>query len=195
MKITSNPETAGASCASDGAEERPRKRFSEVLEKKKQRDENSLPQAVPACAMPLPFSSLCDVAPVDAGPSIAGHELEPLLASLVQEIMVVAPARGPASVEIQFDSRTLNGLHVRIEKAGESLEIRLSTSSDAVSRLLATNVPMLAEALVQRGYVAPRILVQPAQGSTPSSTGESTRQGRAGDNRDRHDQGRNQKRR
>lgn len=217
MRITGKPETAGASGAAPGtAQEKPRTRFSEVLEEEQQRNgedqereaeepkkrsarEPLLPAdaAAPAPAFVplLPFSAVRDVAPVYAGQGIAAVELEALLTSLVQEIAVVAPPDRPASVDIQFNSRTLEGLHVRVQKAGDSVEVRFSTSSEAVSRLLTANADRLAEALVQQGYAAPAVSVQHAKGLTPFFSGESGRSGRDGGGRGKQDQGRGGKRR
>jgi hypothetical protein len=198
MKITGRPETAGKDAASNATQEKPKRRFSDVLEEKKQRggEDGSL-QVAPGVVVPLPppFSPLSDVARVDGGQSVATAGLDPLLTSLIQEITVEAPPGGASSVEIQFDSRTLDGLHVRVQKAGEGVEVRFSTSSEAVSRLLSANADKLAEALVERGYVAPNVSVQRAQGPTAFSTSESGRSGRDGNSRGRQDQGRGRNRR
>jgi hypothetical protein len=216
MKIMRNGEASGARGApANTRQETPGRPFSEVLEEKRRRGseapssqegeerqtekskkpharESLVPTntAVSAQAQPgLLLSYLRDVVPVDAGYSIAGFEVEPLLASLVQEISIEAPPEGPSVVDIQFDSRTLDGLHVRVQRAGEGVEVRLSTPSDAVSRLLSDNVPRLAEALARLGYVAPHVSVQRAQGSTAFSTGESAGSGRDQAHRGRHDHG------
>ena len=114
---------------------------------------------------------------------------EAFLVSLVQEIAVEAPPGGNASVDIQFDSRTLDGLRVRVQKKGDSVEVRFSTSSDAVSQLLTANSQSLADALVQRGYVAPAVSVQRAPGSANVSSGDSRRSGRDDGSRGGRDQG------
>jgi flagellar hook-length control protein FliK len=208
MRITGNPESAAASSAPQpGGQEKPRKRFSEVLEKDRQRaTEDSLtqddekraaadPSRAAAIASPVPFSPLRDAAPVDAAYGIAAPELEPLLTSLVDEITVEAPPDGRTSIDIQFDSRTLEGLHVRIQKAGHAVEVRFSTSSEAISRLLTANSGRLTEALIQRGYVAPNVSVQRPQGSMAFFAGEPGRSNRDGNSSGRHNQGRGQKRR
>jgi len=187
MKIEGKPETVDARGApSDTTKEKPRKRFSEVLEEKRE---------TPPFIAPLPFLPMPDAVAVDGGYSIAAPELEPLLTSLVQEIVVEAPPGEHTSVDIQFDSRTLDGLHVRIQKTGDSVDVRFSTSSESVSRLLTAHSERLAEALAQRGYVAPSVSVQPPQGSTAFFAGESGSSKRDGGSRGRHDQGRGQKRR
>jgi len=196
MKITGRPETAAKDAASTPTQEKPKRRFSEVLEEKKRTGEDGSAQAVAAVIpVPPPFAPVCDVPHVDAGQGVRPVELDHLLASLVQEISVVAPPDGASSVEIQFDSRTLDGLHVRVQKAGEGVEVRFSTSSESVSRLLSDNIGKLAEALVERGYVAPNVSVQRAQGPPAFSTNESGRSGRDGNSRGRQDQGHGRNRR
>src|SRR5262249_2239335 len=144
----------------------------------------------PAYAAPLPPG---DVALVDSGQGVAQPEI--LLASLVQEITAEAPPGGSSSIDIQFNSRTLEGLHVRVQKAGESVEVRFPTSSDAVSQLLNANADSLREALIQRGYVAPAVSVQQTQGPAAFPSGGSRRPGRDRGGRGGHDQRGGQKRR
>ena len=219
MKINGSPEPAGAGrAAADTSQTKPRSRFSDVLKDEKQRTEapgkdggkreTVEPEepgkheplvvsdaagdaaAVAPALVPIPFR---DVAPVDAGHAMASQS-EVLLASLVQEIAVEVPPGGGSSVDIQFDSRTLEGLRVRVQKTGDSVDVRFSTSSEAVSRLLTANANSLAEALVQRGYVAPAVSVQRAQGPTAPRAGDSRRGRRDRDNRGGNDQGGRQKR-
>jgi hypothetical protein len=186
MKVTGNPEaTATKSADPNTAQAQPRTRFRDVLKEEKQ----SAAVPTPVLAPPLPFY---DVASVDTAHGVPQSDV--LLASLVQEITVESPPGSGTSVDIQFDSRTLNGLHVRVQKTDDSVDIRFATSSEAVSRLLTANVQSLAEALVQRGYVAPTVSVHQAQYSTAFTTSNSWRSDRGGE-RGRHDQGGSQKRR
>jgi hypothetical protein len=196
MRITGNPEGAGTGrTASSNAPAKSRSRFSEVLKEDKHRGadarakdgEESLAAnaGAPVLSPPLPFG---DVAPVDAGQAVAVPTTT-LLASLVQEITVEAPPGGNASVDIQFDSRTLDGLQVRVQKKGDNVEVRFTTSSDAVSQLLTANAQSLADALVERGYVAPAVSVQRAPGPTKVATGDFRRSGRDDGNRGGREQG------
>lgn len=196
MRITGNPEGAGTGrTASSNAPAKSRSRFSEVLKEDKHRGadarakdgEESLAAnaGAPVLSPPLPFG---DVAPVEAGQAVAAPT-EALLTSLVQEITAEAPPGGNTSVDIQFNSRTLEGLQVRVQKKGESVEVRFSTASDAVSQLLTANAQSLADALAQRGYVAPAVSVQRAPGPTVSPTGDSRRSGRDDGNRGGRGQG------
>lgn len=197
MKITGDPEGTGAGrAAASNAPAKARMRFSEVLKADKHRgaeardNEGKDPllsenAGTPMLAAPLPPWA---VAPVDAGQAVTGPN-EALLASLVQEITGEAPPGGDPSVDIQFDSRTLEGLRVRVQKKGDNVEVRFSTSSDAVSQLLTANAQSLADALVQRGYVAPAVSVQRAPSSANFAGGDSRRSGRDDGNRGGRDQG------
>jgi Flagellar hook-length control protein FliK len=187
MKVTSHPEATGArSAAADTPQSKPRTRFSDLLEKEKQ----SAGMPSPTLAPPGPFY---DIGSVETGHGVP--QSDALLTSLVQEITLQAPPGSSAAVDIQFDSRTLNGLSVRVQKAGDSVEIRFSTSSEAVSRLLTTNAQSLSDALVQRGYVAPTVSIQQTSAPATFSASEFRQGGRDSGNRGRQDQGRGQKRR
>jgi len=187
MKVTSHPEATGTrSAAADAAHAKPRTRFSDLLEKEKP----SAGMAVPTLAPSTPFH---DIASVETGHGIP--ESDALLAPLVHEITVQAPPGGNASVDIQFDSRTLQGLHVRVQKTGDSVQIQFSTSSDAVSRLLTANAQSLSDALGQRGYIAPTVSIQQTPAPATISAGEFRQGSRDSGNRGRQDQGRDQKRR
>jgi len=212
MKISDKPHTIG-SCAGGPHAARPchAKTFSEVLKGQKKstgeasreghekceapeleaRGKREFPAAPVAAALtPLsvPLATLRDSTPIAGGQAIAPPEA--ILSSLVEEITAAVPSGGNASVEIQFDSRTLQGLHVRIQKTGEGVEVRFTTSSEPVSRLLANNANTLAAALVQRGYTSPLISVQAPSTAAPSagSTGEGRPSGRDGGSRGRQDQ-------
>jgi hypothetical protein len=214
MKVTSNPDTRSANGTAPGAEQaKPRRRFSELLNSRddphsgqsaddvgaesigpEDRGKRAFPAlkdasaAAPAFAPALPSGG---PPPVSLGQSAAVRS-DALLSSLVREIHVQAPPGSGGSVDIQFDSRTLEGLHVRVQKTNQGVEVKLSTSSEAVSRLLTANTQSLTEALAQRGYAAPVVSVQ----RTETPAGTSARPSR--DARDRggsSDRGSGQKRR
>jgi flagellar hook-length control protein FliK len=184
MKITANPQSTGTNgAAAEGAPVKPGSRFSKVLKGERQQEgKHELPvtaDAVTAAPPLMPGFLQHDVAPVDVGHAVTVTP-DVLLASLVQEVAAEAPPGGVSSVEIQFDSRTLEGLHVRLEKTGDKIGVRFSTASEAVTRLLTANVDRLTEALVQRGYVAPSVSVQrvgATAGTSPGDFRDSRRQG------------------
>jgi hypothetical protein len=171
-------------------------RFSDVLKDRKQRFTGTAPQDIPAEAAAAPAfappAAFADIKQVTAGSNVA--QPDAILSSLAHEITAEAPPGGSASVEIQFDSRTLQGLHVRVQKTADRLDVRFSTSSEAVSRLLTANADSLAQALIQRGYVAPSIAVQSAPVAASATSGGFRRPARGGD-RGQQGQGGSQKRR
>lgn len=201
MRIPDNPQAGGSGPTPDAGSGKPRTRFSDVLRDEKQRpgesltsegEERKAPDGMAGAAAFAPPRFL-DIAPPNSGSAV--ERPEALVTSVVQEIAVEAPPHSDSTVDIQFDSRTLEGLRVRVRKAGDSVEVRFSTSSEAVSRLLADNVQSLTEALAQRGYPAPAVSVQRTPGSSASSASGPQRGDRDGGSRGRHDRGSGRQRR
>jgi hypothetical protein len=198
MKVGSNPDARRTAEGAQGAPQTiPHGKFSEVLKQQKDRPDATdieditrtstlLNDAAPLLAAVTPPAA--NVGVVDAGQAAAPSS-EALVASLVREITVQLPPGSAKSVEIQFDSQTLQGLHVRIQKADSGLSVQLSTSSEAVSRLLTNNSHALTEALQQRGYVSPVITVQRAEGSPAFSSADSRHSSRDRGGRNRNEQG------
>jgi hypothetical protein len=189
MRVGNNAETSGAArTGRDTAQTKSRTRFSEILKGKKHRTDGPGDDDEPDGQGKRPASNIADdsapdpvfaaptppdnIGVVDSGHAVAPHS-HALLGSLVREITAQAPPGGPGSVDIQFDSRTLEGLHVRIQKSDNGLNVLFSTSSEAVSQLLTTNVHSLTQALEQRGYVAPTVTVQRSEGSASFPSGDS----------------------
>jgi flagellar hook-length control protein FliK len=103
------------------------------------------------------------------------------LDGLVQEITAVAGPGTDPKVEIQFHSKTLEGLNVQIAKKGDEISIRFLTASDSVAQLLSKNSDQLSQALEAKGiHVAPiQVSLAPtAPRFTDSSS--SSRDGRRG---------------
>jgi flagellar hook-length control protein FliK len=152
-------------------------RFSEVLRaaSKKQDKQDCEGSVAPQLAAQLPFADLVSVDPEQETKAAP----EALLPSLVQEITAEVSPGGEASVDIHFDSRTLEGLHVRVRKAGDSLEVKFFGASADVSRLLTAHTSELKAALVQRGYPMPEVLVErvPARSSSTRAAKRAERSG------------------
>jgi flagellar hook-length control protein FliK len=176
----------------------PRAKYSEVLKDKKDRRESAgsedlngdarlLNEAAPELAAVTPPAP-AHVGMADTG-KVAAPISEALVASLVREITVQMPPGGTRSVDIQFDSRTLQGVRVRIQNADGGLNVQFSTSSQAISRLLTSNVHALADALQQRGYVSPVITVQRPEGSAAYSSSDSRPSSRDRGGRNGNEQG------
>ena len=183
MKVGSNPQASRpAGVVQGGAQTVPRGKFSEVLKDKKDRQDTSGGEDLNGNSTllndaALDLASATPPAPPNIGVADSAQAASPsskaLVASLVREITVQMPPGGAKSVDIQFDSHTLQGLHVRIQKADSGLNVQFATSSDTVSRLLTSNAPALTDALHQRGYVSPVITVQRSEGPAAFSGGDS----------------------
>lgn len=119
----------------------------------------------PAALAPLPAL---------AGPAAAetkqvrAVQLPPALAGLVNEIQVELQGAGKSEVRIEFESKTLDGLQVKITRENNKLAVEMNCRSAEVSRLLAHHVEGLTAALESRGYVAPVIEIRQTARSTPS---------------------------
>lgn len=199
MKVGSNPQASGTGGVAQGAVQTgPRGKFSEVLKDKRDRrgssgseDLNGEPTLLGAAEPGL--TSATPPAPANIGVVDSGQPAAPtseaLVASLVREITVQMPPSGAKSVDIQFDSHTLQGLHVRIQKADSGLHVQFATSSEAISRLLTSNAHALTDALQQRGYVSPVITVQRSGGPAAFSGGDSRPSSRDRGGRSGNEQG------
>jgi flagellar hook-length control protein FliK len=198
-KVESHPESSRPAVVDQSAASAiPRAKYSEVHKDRKDRRDsassedldgnstllNVAPPELAAVTPPAP----AHVGQVDTGKAAAPIS-EALVASLVREITVQIPPSGAKSVDIQFGSRTLQGLHVRIQNAGGGLNVQFSTSSEAISRLLTSNTHALTDALQQRGYVSPVITVQRTEGSLAYSGGDSRQSSRDRSGRNGNEQG------
>lgn len=115
--------------------------------------------------------------------------------ALAHEILVVAQPNGQRSIEVQFNSKTLDGLHVKISQQQDQISIRFSTTSASVSDLISRNLDQLSDALQHKGLqLAPiQVEVTPAQTNSESTSRGSTN-GRSGQQNERQQQQRQQKR-
>ena len=93
-----------------------------------------------------------------------------LASEIVQEIRMVSPSGAPPAIEIQFNSKTLDGLRVQVGSVDGQLNIQFLPKTEQTAQLLSENVASLNQALVDRGYKVAAIAVQPASSSGQSST-------------------------
>lgn len=114
---------------------------------------------------------------------------------LAHEILVVAQPNGQRGIELQFNSKTLDGLHVKISQEQDQISIRFSTASASVSDLIARNLDQLSDALQHKGLqLAPiQVEVTPTQPNS-ESTSTGPRDGRNGQQNERQRQQQHQKR-
>jgi flagellar hook-length control protein FliK len=95
--------------------------------------------------------------------------ISPLIREIVQEIQVVTGPKGEQSVDVQFDSRTMQGLKVRISKVDEKVSIQFSCSDDAGARVLMKNLDQLSQALQAKGIPVASIRIDAGR---PAATGQ-----------------------
>jgi hypothetical protein len=198
MKIPSDPSQPPAR-SGDAAAPGSRS-FDKVLERKTEdrQSRKARPQKLPGldpeedgknlsagAAIALPLSREAARSQV-AGPAVAPDVQ--VLEGLVREIVVVAGPGVDPKVELQFHSKTLDGLNVRVVKKGDEISIRFLTGSDSVAQLLSRNSAQLSEALLAKGlHVAP-IQVEFARGPAGSTrANDSPRDGRRGQGQERQD--------
>jgi flagellar hook-length control protein FliK len=166
-------------------------RFARLLKKKemelKKRPKFALPRekmlTKPAVAaiQPVPQGqapTLDQVSrPVDASSRTSPPpDLEKLVGEIVQEIHSLQSADGSRHVDIQFDSKTLQGLHVHIEQRNDALAVQFSTRSDAVATLLTQHSQELDQALESRGLKVSEVAVSR---TTSQPGGPYTRRGQS----------------
>jgi flagellar hook-length control protein FliK len=108
--------------------------------------------------LPLPTT---DVPEDLRGPRLpAGQiDVQKLAAEMVQEIHGAEKADGARSLDIQFNSKTLAGLHVHLELNNKALSIKFSTQSDKVAALLTNQANELRNALEASGLKVTGIVV------------------------------------
>ena len=84
------------------------------------------------------------------------------LEGLVQEIHASVSSQEAGGVQIQFDSKTLDGLNVKLSKDNGRLSVEMTSKSADVTRLLTQNVNALAQRLEAAGYAGASLQVKTA---------------------------------
>jgi flagellar hook-length control protein FliK len=166
------------------------KTFDKVLERKSQErstkkgGRNSVDRALegedklPVAIGPMPFFPTAGFALAAVSTAAPVPEIQ-VLDGLVKEIMVVAGPGTDPKVEVQFHSKTLEGLNVQIAKDGDRISIRFVTRSETVAQLLSRNSGHLSEALEAKGLHITPIQVELAPASPrPAGAGSSPRDNR-----------------
>jgi flagellar hook-length control protein FliK len=206
MKVPSDRSSAPPASRTGSAPASDSKSFDKVLEsktedglEKKARGQRQKLRQLPehesgqAAGGPLAFATLPDWGPAAVATPAPVADVRPL-DGLVREILVVAGPGVDPKVEIQFQSKTLEGLNVRIERKGDEIAIRFLTGSESVARLLSQNVDQLTQSLHSKGLHLAPVQVEFAPVS-PRSTGSdhNPRDGRRGRGEERQDQGKRQR--
>lgn len=104
------------------------------------------------------------------------------LQGLVREIHVVSGSQ--PGVEMQFHSKTLEGLNVKIVKRGDQVSIGFLTGSESVAQLLSRNADQLSQALQAKGVQVGAVRVELSPVTTQSTSSEQSSRGRERGERD-----------
>jgi len=104
--------------------------------------------------------------------------IQALSDEMVEKVQASKDATGNDQVDIQFNSRTLQGLQVNISRNDAGVSIRFNTDSDQISQLLSQNVQALSQALAAKGIDVGDIRVLPnaAAPSESFNSGSGSRQ-------------------
>lgn len=177
--------------------------FSEILERKlenagERKSKEGEPFYLPDDAA-LPLAAVIPVDQNQVGvasePSVQMRSEPATIQALAHEILVVAQPNGQRSVELQFNSKTLNGLCVKISQQQDQISIRFSTTSASVSDLISRNLGQLSDVLQHKGLQLAPIQVDVTPTPTNSeSTNSGSRDGRSGQQNERRRQQQQQKR-
>ncbi|MBV9508137.1 MAG: flagellar hook-length control protein FliK, partial [Acidobacteriia bacterium] len=164
--------------------------LKEKQEKNKQPDVSD--QAIAAGApVAMPFDPAASVVPQTSTPGAAPAEAG-LVRNLVQEIVATPAPDGAARVDVQFNSKTLEGLRVQVTRSEDTISVKFSTSSQSVSQLLSRNLGQLSQALESKGlHVAPIQveMIPPPVTHGDGQTDSSPQDGRRGGGDSRGSQG------
>lgn len=119
-----------------------------------------------AAGSSLPQSSTAaDPARITQPATIASSQIEKLTAEIGHQIDIVKQGGRLESVNITFDSKTLEGLQVQIRQQDGEMAIHFVTQSDHVSNLLSRHTGELREALTSKGIRIRNIAVSNAHAS------------------------------
>jgi flagellar hook-length control protein FliK len=90
--------------------------------------------------------------PVSSAGAPRSTQIQSIVHEIVSQIRSATNKDGSRSVEIEFDSKTLQGLQVKISAEQGTLSIQFSTQSEQVAALLAQHKPELISALASDGF-------------------------------------------
>ena len=95
--------------------------------------------------------------------SLHAVSLPPQIEGVVREITAGVNAAGRNEVNIELNSKTLNGLQIHIEKHDGKIDVQFQSRTDDVARLLSRNVGALSQALADRGVAVNDIRIETPQ--------------------------------
>jgi type III secretion system needle length determinant len=133
--------------------------------------EEGKPQPAPTL---LPLAGVAP--PVEEAAPVRGALPVKDLDSLAREIGAAIRVNDGKEIEIRFDSKTLDGLEIRIRKEEGKLSVRMRSDSPQINQLLAGQSEALAQRLEASGYAGVRVEMQ----AEPRSANFTSSQGRGG---------------
>ena len=111
------------------------------------------------------------------GSTASVEQMQALANEMVDRIQSTTGAAGNDKVDIQFNSRTLEGLQVSISRNEGKVSVQFNTASEQVSQLLTQNVQSLTQAMAARGVDLAEVRVVPTT-TNASETGNRSKQER-----------------
>jgi hypothetical protein len=103
-----------------------------------------------------------------ANTAAAVAQIHALAGEMVDKVQVSRGAAGDDRVDIQFNSKTLQGLQVSISQNDGKISVQFQTANEQVSQLLSQNVQALTQALANRGVDVADVRVAPPLASADS---------------------------
>jgi len=123
-----------------------------------------------------------EVSQVHAAGSTADVErIQALTQEMVDKLETTKGPGGDDRVDIQFNSRTLEGLQVSISRNDAGVSIRFQTASEPVSQLLSQNMQTLVQALAVKGVEVGDVRVANSSAASEAGySGTNSRESRQG---------------
>jgi flagellar hook-length control protein FliK len=91
---------------------------------------------------------------------VAEPKIVEALAREIVEHVEVSPGEHRSQIDIQFNSRTLDGLHVRLVQENGGISVLFTAASVVAARVVDENMPALRQALESRGIPLAEVAVR-----------------------------------
>jgi hypothetical protein len=130
------------------------------------------PQPEPQAVKPLADQPAVHEVHAPAG-TAALAQIHALAGEMVDKVQVLKNQAGDERVDIQFNSKTLQGLQVSISQSEGKVSVQFSTPNEQVSQLLSQNVQALTQALNNRGVDVADVRVASYSAAADSGKGGS----------------------
>jgi type III secretion system needle length determinant len=166
MKVNETRPVSQPNRAPSGDDLKKKGAFSKVLEQKA--GQEALPGGLPSAPVePLLRRNDAAEDPAPVRSTVTARDVD----GLAHEISIAVRGGDVKEVEIQMDSKTMSGLHIRISKENGRLNVKMQANSAEMSRLLSQQSDALVQRLESRGYSGAVVQVQ----STPVAASRDPR--------------------